>query len=199
MAAMDSASKGESPHDRILAAARQIVLSRGLSALSVQTVATAADVSKSAIAYHFGSKDGLVRAIIESMAVKPDDEARQAVGRIEDPAERFHAFMSLYLDRVRTSDNFRIAFGLGPTTYNEEKIRVSAKTAALDMQALHLPGDDRSVGVLMAVLMSAITGLAFNYASRSSVMDLDACFAQLEQAMAPAFLNAIDDPDGLKS
>ena len=43
----------------------------------------------------------------------------------------------------------------------------------------------------MAVLMSAITGLAFHYASRSAVMDLDACFAQLERSMAPAFVEAM--------
>ena len=195
---MDSAARGESPHDRILAVARQIVLSRGMTALSVQTVATEADVSKSAISYHFGSKDGLIRAIIESMAVRQGDEPRKAVGRIEDPAERFHAFISLYLDRVKTSDNFRIAFALGPTAFNEEKMRVSAKTAALDMQALHLPTGDRSVGVLMAVLMSAITGLAFNYASRSAVMDLDACFAQLEQSLAPAFIQAMTEADRSK-
>ena len=169
-----------------------------MTALSVQTVATEADVSKSAISYHFGSKDGLIRAIIESMAVRQGDEARKAVGRIEDPAERFHAFISLYLDRVKTSDNFRIAFALGPTAFNEEKMRVSAKTAALDMQALHLPTGDRSVGVLMAVLMSAITGLAFNYASRSAVMDLDACFAQLEESMAPAFVKAMTEADRSK-
>ena len=169
-----------------------------MTALSVQTVATEADVSKSAISYHFGSKDGLIRAIIESMAVRQGDEPRKAVGRIEDPAERFHAFISLYLDRVKTSDNFRIAFALGPTAFNEEKMRVSAKTAALDMQALHLPTGDRSVGVLMAVLMSAITGLAFNYASRSAVMDLDACFAQLEQSLAPAFIQAMTGADRSK-
>jgi AcrR family transcriptional regulator len=191
MAVMDSAAAGRSPHERILAAARGIVLTRGVAALSVQAVATAADVSKSAIAYHFGNKDGLIRAIIASMAVRPDDEPRQAVGGIEDPAQRFHAFMSLYLDRVKTSDNFRIAFGLGPTAFNDEKIEISAKTAVLDMQALRLPMDDPAVGVLMAVLTSAITGLAFNYVSRSAVMDLDACFAQLEQAMAPAFLRAM--------
>jgi hypothetical protein len=68
---------------------------------------------------------------------------------------------------------------------------VYGRTARLDMEALHLPLGDRSVGVLMAVLMSAITGLAFNYASRSAVMDLDACFAQLEESMAPAFLRAM--------
>lgn len=162
-----------------------------MAALSVQTVATEASVTKSAISYHFGSKDGLVRAIIESMAVKEPDEARTAIGKLHDPAERFHAFMALYQDRVRNNVNFRIAFALGPTAFNEEKIRVSAKTAALDMQALHLPMGDPAVGVLMAVLMSAITGLAFNYASRSAVMDLDACFAQLEKAMAPAFLSAM--------
>jgi hypothetical protein len=70
-------------------------------------------------------------------------------------------------------------------------MRVAAKTALLDMRALHLPADDRSVGVRMAFLMSAITGLAFNYASRSAVMDLDACFAQLEQSMAPAYVQAL--------
>ena len=166
-----------------------------MTALSVQAVAAEAQVTKSAIGYHFGSKDGLVRAIIGSMAVKEPDVARTAIGRIEDPAARFHAFMSLYLERVRTSENFRIAFALGPTAFNDEKIRVSAKTAALDMKALHLRIDERSVGVLMAVLMSAITGLAFNYASRSKVMDLDACFAQLEECMAPAFVQAMAAAD----
>ncbi len=185
---MGAPSMGESPQERILSAARRIVAERGMTALSVQTVATEADVTKSAISYHFGNKDGLVRAIIQSMAVKEPDEPRQAVGRIEDPSERFHAFMALYLDRVRNNVNFRISFALGPTSFNEEKIRVFAKTAALDMEALHLPRDPQ-VGVFMAVLMSAITGLAFNYTSRGSVMDLDACFAQLEQAMAPVFLS----------
>ena len=66
------------------------------------------------------------------------------------------------------------------------------------MEALHLPVADRAVGVLMAVLMSAITGLAFNYASRSAVMDLDACFAQLEQSMAPAFVQAMTAADRSK-
>jgi AcrR family transcriptional regulator len=183
----------ESPQQRILSAARRIVAERGMTALSVQTVAAEAGVTKSAISYHFGSKDGLVRAIIESMAVKEPDEARLAVGRIEDPVERFHAFISLYLERVRMNVNFRIAFALGPTEFNEEKMRVYGRTARLDMEALHLPLGDRSVGVLMAVLMSAITGLAFNHASRSEVMDLDACFAQLEESMAPAFLSAMSD------
>jgi AcrR family transcriptional regulator len=192
---MDAASTELSPHDRILETARRIVLSRGMTALSVQTVATEAAVSKSAIAYHFGSKDGLVRAIIESMAVKEPDEARAAVGRIDDPAARFHAFIQLYLDRVRTSDNFRIAFALGPTQFNDEKMRVAGRTAMLDMQALHLRREDPSVAVLITVLMSAITGLAFNYASRSAVMDLDACFAQLERAMAPGFVEAMAAAD----
>jgi AcrR family transcriptional regulator len=195
---METPSLRESPQERILRAARRIVAESGMTALSVQTVAIEAKVTKSAISYHFGSKDGLVQAIIRSMAVKEPDEARMAVGKIEDPAERFHAFMALYLDRVRHNENFRIAFALGPTSFSEEKIRVAGKTAALDMEALHLPLGDRSVGVLMAVLMSAITGLAFNFASRSAVMDLDACFAQLEVSMAPAFLRAMTVGDRSK-
>ena len=60
---------------------------------------------------------------------------------------------------------------------------------------MHLRLGHPSAGVLMAVLMSAITGLAFNYASRSAVMDLDACFAQLEQSMAPDFIRAMTAAD----
>jgi hypothetical protein len=74
---------------------------------------------------------------------------------------------------------------------------VFAKIAAFDVEALHLTAH-RSDGALMAVLMSALTGLAFDYASRSAVMDLDACFAQLEQSMAPASLQAMSAADRSK-
>lgn len=90
---MDATSGGQSPRDRILSVARRIIAERGLAKLSVQAVATEAGVTKSPISCQFGSRDGLIRAILESMAVKQGDEATKAIGRMEDPAERFSAFM----------------------------------------------------------------------------------------------------------
>jgi AcrR family transcriptional regulator len=49
----------------LLEAAKQVLRERGYSALSTREVATAAGVPLSQIHYHFGSKQGLVRALFE--------------------------------------------------------------------------------------------------------------------------------------
>jgi AcrR family transcriptional regulator len=148
MALMDSAPSGDTPRDRILAAARRIVTSRGLQELSVQTVATEAGVTKSAISYHFGSKDGLVLELIGELADQESRRAREDVGRIEDPAERFSAYLALYRQLVQTSDHWRLAFALWPTSHLDEKTRMFARSAAADLEALHLPPDDPSAQAL---------------------------------------------------
>jgi AcrR family transcriptional regulator len=191
MVLMDSTQGRETPHDRILAAARQVITSRGLQELSVQTVATEAGVTKSAIAYHFGSKDGLVLELIGELADRESEEARRVVGSIHDPSERFSAYMALYRQLVQTSDHWRLAFALWPTSHPDEKTRMFARSAAADLEALHLPPDDPSAQVLLSVLRGAITGLAFMYEARAPVMHVEACFAQLERAMAPVYLEVI--------
>jgi len=192
---MDSALSGDTPRDRILAAARRIVTSRGLQELSVQTVATEAGVTKSAISYHFGSKDGLVLELIGELADQESRRAREDVGRIEDPAERFSAYLALYRQLVQTSDHWRLAFALWPTSHLDEKTRMFARSAAADLEALHLPPDDPSAQVLLSVLRAAITGLAFMYEARAPVMHIEACFAQLERAMAPVYLEALAEAE----
>jgi AcrR family transcriptional regulator len=188
---MDSAPRGDTPHDRILAAARRVITSRGLPALSVQTVATEAGVTKSAIAYHFGSKDGMVLELIGELADQESEEARRVVGQIQDPAERFSAYMGLYLHLIQTSDHWRLAFALWPTSHLDEKTRMFASSAATDLEALHLSPEDPAAQVLLSVIRGGITGLAFMYEARAPVMHIEACFTQLEQAMMPAYLEVV--------
>ena len=54
----------DSPPGRILAAARELYATRGISGLSTRRLAEAAGVNLSLIHYYFGSKEGLVRAAI---------------------------------------------------------------------------------------------------------------------------------------
>ena len=49
---------------RILAAAEQVVLERGVPALTLDAVAEAAGLSKGGLIYHFESKEALIRAMI---------------------------------------------------------------------------------------------------------------------------------------
>ena len=73
-----------------------------------------------------------------------------------------------------------------------------ARSAASDLEALHLPPDDPSALVLLSVLRAAITGLAFIYEARAPVMHLEACFARLERALTPSYLDAVAAAEQLK-
>src|ERR1700712_3957347 len=75
---------------RLLRAAAELFASQGYDAVSVDEVAAAADRSSGALYAHFGSKQGLLKALLESsqettsavmqaeFAVSPDHRARMA-------------------------------------------------------------------------------------------------------------------------
>ncbi|MDG3011642.1 TetR family transcriptional regulator [Rhodococcus sp. D2-41] len=67
-------------------AAERIVAERGLAAMSLREVQSAAGQSnKSAAQYHFGSRDGLISAVVEAR-MGPIDRARRALLDRLDPA-----------------------------------------------------------------------------------------------------------------
>ena len=52
---------------RILAAARRLLVRDGFTALTLSAIADEAQESKASIGYHFGNKDGLVAALVDSL------------------------------------------------------------------------------------------------------------------------------------
>jgi len=54
---------------RILDAAKQIVVDHGLSGLTLDAIARAAGVNKAATHYHFGSKAGLIEALVDEIVL----------------------------------------------------------------------------------------------------------------------------------
>jgi AcrR family transcriptional regulator len=62
-----------SPRDRLLAAAVDHVLAHGLSDLSLRELAAAIGTSHRMLLYHFGSKDGLIVAIIRTVEQQQRD------------------------------------------------------------------------------------------------------------------------------
>ena len=57
--------KGEQTRQRIIAAAAQLMLDRGVSATTIEDVRAAAGVSSSQVYHYFTDKDALVRAVID--------------------------------------------------------------------------------------------------------------------------------------
>src|SRR5947209_8561383 len=56
-----------SPRDRLLAAAVDYVVANGFSNLSLRELATAIGTSHRMLIYHFGSKEGLLVAVVQSV------------------------------------------------------------------------------------------------------------------------------------
>jgi AcrR family transcriptional regulator len=94
---------GQATRDRILAATIDLVCRKGFSGTSVREVCEAVGVAKTAIYWHFGSKSGLMTAVIESVTVAWIDDF-ESVSRGEGtPQERIDGLMEavqrLVIDR----------------------------------------------------------------------------------------------------
>src|SRR5499426_1400850 len=65
--------------DKIIKAASRAFAVNGYEGASIRTIVAAADVNQAAINYHFGSKDGLYRAVLQTalLALMNDDGARR--------------------------------------------------------------------------------------------------------------------------
>jgi len=72
-----------STRDRLLAAGERLFAEKGLDGVSIRMITAAAAANTAAIHYHFGSKDGLVRAILERRAAELGSRRAELLDRIE--------------------------------------------------------------------------------------------------------------------
>src|ERR1700733_4875912 len=56
--------RGRATRDRIVSCAAELVLTQGVSSLSLDRVRQAASVSGSQLSHYFGDKDALIRAVV---------------------------------------------------------------------------------------------------------------------------------------
>jgi AcrR family transcriptional regulator len=74
---------GPETKTRILEAAERLFAERGLASLSLRAVTGAAGVNLAAVNYHFGSKEGLVRALVRRMFAGVDAERLSRLDALE--------------------------------------------------------------------------------------------------------------------
>jgi len=74
--------------EKIIKAASRAFARNGYDGASIRTIVAAADVNQAAINYHFGSKDGLYRAVLQAalLALMNDDGARRDDGDLSREA-----------------------------------------------------------------------------------------------------------------
>ncbi len=87
-------ARGEASRRRILDAAITLICERGYSGTSVGAVCKQAGVVKTALYWHFGSKAGLLSAIIAEITEQWVDDLKNQAGEGANPLERLDAMLA---------------------------------------------------------------------------------------------------------
>jgi AcrR family transcriptional regulator len=105
----------------ILAAAQRVLVDKGFSGLTLRAVAQESGQNSAMVQYYFGNKEGLVKAMIDSVFRDDQQEAAAAMSAVasEDRLPRF-------VDGLRTissSRSFRVFFDILPYALRVEGLR----------------------------------------------------------------------------
>lgn len=162
-------AQGRASRERILEAAIEVITEHGFRASSVDTICRRAGIQKTAIYWHFGSKDGLLAALVERVAADwTDTIAIRAYAAGANPLHRLDQSFTAMREFLTTKPHLlRLLL-----TLTFEPIRVSAATRATlrrasahaeqaiargieDTLGAPLPGLDFVPNLILAMLQAA--------------------------------------------
>jgi AcrR family transcriptional regulator len=98
-----------SSHDRILAAAKRLFASQGYEATSTMAIARLAGTSESQMMKHFGSKEGLLEAILDE-GWKSMSNALVQIGSLSPGAKKLMAMLEVVLDTLGDDPDLKELF-----------------------------------------------------------------------------------------
>jgi len=193
---------------RLLEAARRLLLTGGFDALRLDAIAAEAGKNKASIKYHFGNKDGLIAAIVDSLdyddCLAFADQTRGTSGE-----ERLQRYIAGQTHLAGDKDGFLMFFDLLPHVIRDENLR--GRLAALyewyyKMNAVwlgltdHVRAENRERFIAFASLMVAtVDGLALQAALRPKGFDLERSFEMLGfllKRTLDEFVASLDRGDG---
>ena len=117
--------------ERILGAARRIVMREGFGALSMRKIADAIEYSPATLYLHFASRDDIARALCEEGYAQLLASFAPAA-HIEDPRERLHALARAYVAFGREHpQTYRLIFMEDPS-YTGAALRSAQQNGELD-------------------------------------------------------------------
>ena len=182
------ARDGTATRTRLLDAAQDLVLERGLAGTSVDDVLSAAGSTKGAFFHHFSSKGELGRALVERWAHADADHLERTMARAEalagDPLQRLLVFTGLLVEEARSMAPTDVGCLFASFLY--ERQMVDESTRALIAHSMRL----------WRVRVSELISAAARAHPPRAPIDADALSDQLLIAYEGAFVlsRALDDP-----
>lgn len=109
------------PALNILAAAQRVLVAKGFSGLTLRAIAAESGENAAMVQYYFGGKEGLVKAMIDSV-FRDDQEDAAAAMRSVGSEERLPRFVD-GLRTVSSSRSFRVFFDVLPYALRNAGLR----------------------------------------------------------------------------
>lgn len=183
--------QGASSREKILDAAVELIAERGYSATSVDALCRRAGIVKTALYWHFGSKEGLLAAVIDRVASAWIDELRSTVSRAGEPEERLavalagmrrileqrpellRLLLSVLLERAEGDDETRAAL---------QRAFLRARRAIVETIEATTPGV-RDPDLIAHTIVSLMQGALLLRLADPEGTDLDRVFAEIERTV----------------
>jgi len=165
--------------EKLLRAARRIVLKKGYSALSTAAVGEEANEHGSLIYYYFGSKAGLVAALVDSLVEEPDLIGRARVSAVRDARHRLDELLKEQEAVAAAREDFRLFYELLPLILRNKVLRERiateyASARAYDWQVLASAAGftDEQTRTLGVLTLSFVDGLGLHAALDPKGLDV---------------------------
>lgn len=157
---------------KILSAARRLLVEKGYEAVTLEKVAAEAGVNKASIRYNFGNKAGLVASVVDAVIHEEFIHGAEVFASVPSD-DRVHALVEGKRHLLAATDRLQGLFDILPHALRDELLRRRIWSsypwwAAQNLRLLGLEcGDDQDCPDVLAGLGSLITAVVDGLAVQS--------------------------------
>ena len=166
---------------RILEAARRILVRDGFSALSLSAVADEAGESKASIGYHFGNKDGMIVALVDSLVHEANRGLVTQTHQYPMGEQRLRVLMEGELRIIEDSASFVALLEILPYAMRQESLRIRIAELYVGyrdtvLSALDAQDDPNrsSLASFASLTIAVVDGLSIQHGLDPARVDIEA-------------------------
>jgi AcrR family transcriptional regulator len=168
---------------RILQAGLRILEEKGLKALTFENIAAESGENRALIRYHFGSKAGLIEALLDSVVHDENEGLVRDLRTLDTEDERWRVLMGMHKSTTLNLTGYQVFFDLFPHVVRDPELRPRMAELyrwyrELDAWALDPTADAETrarLAVLASLTVAICDGLAMQHVADPE-RDLDPVF-----------------------
>jgi AcrR family transcriptional regulator len=176
---------------RLVAAARRVLVRDGFNAITVEAVAAEAGAYRDSVRYYFGSKSGLIAAVVDAISTDQSAEGSREVSELPAGPQRVHALVSADRRLAADSAAFQDFFRMLPHVLQDDDLRSRVASLYGWYREQYLRAFDaaateearRELQNYASLMVAVIDGLAIQKALDPGGLDLDAVFDLWERLL----------------